>query len=301
MSASTVFVRSLLRDVREIGTRARQFGTMPTVTVHRQPSGKLGCRISANNTVSEVHAGGAAKAAGLLEGWLVKAINGKPVTVGREGAAQDMLVDLVKHSVLKFEFDVAAPAPPREKTAVARLDEHESGHVPSHAPTSKSPLPATTGAKTKSPKQATKKEAQRKSAAAAPAAKRPKATAQPPAQAKGGALAVSALKQTIRSDAVDVCEDLCKRLDEGDADAIALLTKMYPPQDTKRECIFCGSKFVSGGSSTCTVYHDVDEFGEYERTRKGGSGNYGTFSGDCSRCCETIEADGPEDDGPDLC
>ena len=91
---------------------------MPTVTVHRQPQGKLGCRISANNTVSEVHAGGAAKAAGLLEGWLVKAINGKPVTVGREGAANDMLADLVKHSVFKFDFDVAAPAPPREKTAV---------------------------------------------------------------------------------------------------------------------------------------------------------------------------------------
>ena len=112
---------------------------------------------------------------------------------------------------------------------------------------------------------------------------------------------MSALKQTIRSGAVDVCEDLCKRLDEGDADAIALLSKMYPPQDTNRECVFCGSKFVSGGSSTCTVYHDVDEFGDYERTRKGGSGNYGTFSGDCSRCCETIYADGPEDDGPDLC
>jgi len=37
---------------------------------------------------------------------------------------------------------------------------------------------------------------------------------------------VSALKQTIRSGAMDVCEDLCKRLDEGDADAIALLSKM---------------------------------------------------------------------------
>ena len=174
-----------------------------------------------------MHAGGAAKAAGLLEGWLVKAINGKPVTVGREGAANDMLADLVKHSVFKFDFDVAVSAPPREKTAVARLGEHvESGHVPSQAPTSKLPLPATTGAKAKSPKQATKKEAQRTPAAPAPAAKRTKATAQPPAQAKGGALAVSALKQTIRSGAVDVCEDLCKRLDEGDADAIALLSKM---------------------------------------------------------------------------
>ena len=115
-----------------------------------------------------MHAGGAAKAAGLLEGWLVKAINGKPVTVGREGAANDMLADLVKHSVFKFDFDVAAPAPPREKPAVARLGEHvESGHVPSQAPTSKSPLPATTGAKAKSPKQATKKEAQRTPAAPA--------------------------------------------------------------------------------------------------------------------------------------
>ena len=84
------------------------------------------------------------------------------------------------------------------------------------------------------------------------------------------------------------------------ADAIALLTKMYPPQDTKRECVFCGNKFVSGGSSTCTVNHKVDEFGDYEQTHKGHPcGDYGTFSGDCSRCRETIEADGPEDDGPE--
>jgi len=140
--------------------------------------------------------------------------------------------------------------------------------VPSQAPTSKSPLPAATGAKGKSPKQATNKEVQLQPAAPAPAAfaaKRTKATAQPPAQAKGGALAVSALKQTIRSGAVDVCADLCRRLDEGDADTIALLTKMYPAHDTKRECVFCWCKFVSGGSSTCTAIHDVDEFGDYEQ------------------------------------
>ena len=280
----------------EFGARRRAH-SMPTVTVHRQPQGKLGCRISANNTVSEVHAGGAANAAGLLEGWLVKAINGIRHN-GRDSAANGVLADLVKQSVFKFEFEVEAPAPPREKLAVARLDEPESGHVPSQAPTSKSPLPATTR-KGKSPQKGIKKEAQRKSAAPAPpAAKRTKATA--PAQGKGGALAVSALKQTIRSDAVDVCADLCKRLDEGDADAIALLTKLYPPQDTKRECVFCGSEFVSGGSSTCTAIHKVSEFGDYEETRTGDPcGNYGTFSGDCSRCRETIEAEGDEDDGPD--
>ena len=189
--------------------------------------------------------------------------------------------------------------PSREKLAVARPDEHESGHVPSQAPTSKSPLPAATGAKGKSPKQATNKEVQLQPAAPAPVAKRTKATAQPPAQAKGGALAVSALKQTIRSGAVDVCADLCRRLDEGDADTIALLTKMYPAHDTKRECVFCWCKFVSGGSSTCTAIHDVDEFGDYEQAQKGGSGNYGTFSGECSRRRKTTEADGPENDGPD--
>ena len=246
-----------------------------------------------------MYAGGAAKAAGLLEGWLAKANNGKRVTLGRESAANDMLAKLVKESVFKFEFDVDAPAPSREKLAVARPDEHEPGHVPSQAPTSKSPLPAATGAKGKSPKQATNKEVQLQPAAPAPVAKRTKATAQPPAQAKGGALAVSALKQTIRSGAVDVCADLCRRLDEGDADTIALLTKMYPAHDTKRECVFCWCKFVSGGSSTCTAIHDVDEFGDYEQAQKGGSGNYGTFSGECSRCRKTTEADGPENDGLD--
>ena len=109
---------------------------------------------------------------------------------------------------------------------------------------------------------------------------------------------MSALKQTIRSGAVDVCSDLCKRLDEGDADAIALLTNMYPPQDAKRECVFCGSKFVSGGSSTCTENHKVDEFDGYE---PGSGRDYGTFSGDCLRCGETIYVDGPGDVGLDLC
>ena len=49
------------------------------------------------------------------------------MTLGRESAANDMLAKLVKENVFKFEFDVDAPAPLREKLAVARLDEHDSG------------------------------------------------------------------------------------------------------------------------------------------------------------------------------
>ena len=57
-----------------------------------------------------MYASGAAKAAGLLEGWLAKANNGKRMTLGRESAANDMLAKLVKENVFKFEFDVDAPA-----------------------------------------------------------------------------------------------------------------------------------------------------------------------------------------------
>ena len=262
---------------------------MPTITVLRQPQGTLGCRISADNTVSAVHAGSAANVAGLREGWKVTAINGKPVTCGREGAAQGMLDRLVKQSVFKFQFDVSEPAP-CNKPVVAIMPENEYGNVSADP----RPLPdATTGAKGPAIQ-----EVKRKLAEAAPAAKRSKATAQPPAQAKSRA-PVSALKKILRSDAVNVCEDLCERLDAGDADAIALLTKMYPPHVAKSKCVFCGNRFVPGGSSTCSVIHDVDEFGDYERTCKSSCGNSGTFSGRCSRCSETVYADGPEDDGPD--
>jgi hypothetical protein len=71
--------------------------TTSFVTLLRQPGGKLGCRLSADNTVSEVHAGGAAAAAGLKAGWLVKSINDKPVAV---------LEELIKQSVFKFVFEV---------------------------------------------------------------------------------------------------------------------------------------------------------------------------------------------------
>ena len=276
-----------------IDTRTGPARPMPTITVLRQPRGKLGCRVSPDNTVSEVHAGSAAQAAGLQEGWQVKAINGKLVTP--KDAAQDILAELVKQSVFKFQFDVDKPAP-LTKAAVAVVHENDSGHVAAEQNTL---APAAVGGKGKSSTQAIK-EVKRKSAEPAPEAKRTKATAaQPPVQAKGAALSVSNLTEIIRSDAIDVCSDLCKRLDAGDADAIALLTKMYPLQVKKSKCVFCGSKFVPGGSSPCSVVHDVDEFGGYDRTCKSSSGNYGTFSGSCSRCCETVYADGPEDDGPD--
>ena len=71
----------------------------------RQPAGKLGCRLSADNTVSEVHAGGAAAAAGLKAGWLVKSINGKPVAA---------LEALIKRSVFKFVFEVDKDPPASE-------------------------------------------------------------------------------------------------------------------------------------------------------------------------------------------
>ena len=79
---------------------------MPTLTLLRPPAGKLGCRISADDRVSEVHAGGAAELAGLKVGWLVKSINGKPVSA---------LPDLIKQSVFKFVMEVDE-APPRKES-----------------------------------------------------------------------------------------------------------------------------------------------------------------------------------------
>lgn len=82
--------------------------------VIRVPGGKLGCRLSPNNTVSEVHAGSAAETAGLKAGWTVVAINGKR-TKG-DCAAQAVLDECLKSSsALQLMFscmpNVSAPLP----------------------------------------------------------------------------------------------------------------------------------------------------------------------------------------------
>ena len=77
----------------------------------------MGCRLSGNNTVSEVHAGTTAEMAGLRVGWLVKSINGKP-TAGREGLAVAVLQDLIKQSVFKLVFELDEQ-PPKAKPAAA--------------------------------------------------------------------------------------------------------------------------------------------------------------------------------------
>ena len=96
------------RDRRRLrAAHARPTEAMPTVTILRTPLGKLGCRISPDDRVSEVHARGAADLAGLKVGCLVKSINGKPVSE---------LPDLIKQSVFKFVMEVE-DAPPKNKMA----------------------------------------------------------------------------------------------------------------------------------------------------------------------------------------
>lgn len=87
---------------------------MPIITLLREPEGKLGCRMSGSNTVSDVHRGGAAEAAGLRVGWLVKSINGRS-TNDCEGAAVTVLAELLKQSVFRFVFDVDDHPPPSAK------------------------------------------------------------------------------------------------------------------------------------------------------------------------------------------
>ena len=88
------------------------------VHVLRQPQGKLGCRVSGNNTVSEVQVGSVAAAAGIRVGWLVKTINGEPTA--SNGAAVDTLVRLIKQNVFRFVFEVdTEPPPPSAKKSAA--------------------------------------------------------------------------------------------------------------------------------------------------------------------------------------
>jgi hypothetical protein len=90
------------------------------VHVLRQPQGKLGCRLSGNNTVSEVQVGSVAAAAGIRVGWLVKSINGEP-TASHDGAAVDTLALLIKQNVFRFviEVDTEPPPPSAKKSAAA--------------------------------------------------------------------------------------------------------------------------------------------------------------------------------------
>jgi len=89
------------------------------VHVLRQPEGKLGFRLSGNNTVSEVHAGSVAEAAGIRVGWQVKSINGQP-TASHDGAAVDVLALLIKQNVCRFVFEVdTEPRPLPAKPSAA--------------------------------------------------------------------------------------------------------------------------------------------------------------------------------------
>ena len=120
---------------------------MPKIEVLRQPEGKLGCRLSGNNTVSEVHTGSVAEAAGLRVGLLVTSINGKPTT--REGAAVDALQQLISQSVFKITFDVTDEPPAAKSKEVGKRKAAElTNKEPAKEPKAKEP-------KAKEPKVAT--------------------------------------------------------------------------------------------------------------------------------------------------
>lgn len=82
------------------------------VHVLRQPEGKLGCRLSGNNTVTEVHASSVAEAAGIRVGWQVKSINGQP-TASHDGVAVD------KAECLSFRFEVNTELPAKKKPSAS--------------------------------------------------------------------------------------------------------------------------------------------------------------------------------------
>ena len=117
------------RDRRRLrAAHARPTEAMPTVTILRTPLGKLGCRISPDDRVSEVHARGAADLAGLKVGCLVKSINGKPVSE---------LPDLIKQSVFKFVMEVE-DAPPKNKMAPGKKRKGAGGRPAASAGASSS-------------------------------------------------------------------------------------------------------------------------------------------------------------------
>ena len=97
--------------------------------VIREPGVKLGCRLSPNNTVSEVHAGSAAETAGLQAGWTVVAINGKR-TKG-DCAAQAVLDECLRSSsALQLMFScmpiVSAPLPQPSSASKRKASEAET-------------------------------------------------------------------------------------------------------------------------------------------------------------------------------
>ena len=83
--------------------------------------------------MSEVHARGAADLAGLKVGWLVKSINGKPVSE---------LPNLIKQSVFKFVMEVEDAAPKKKLSPGKKRKSTAEPKSPEEAKASKPNVPA---------------------------------------------------------------------------------------------------------------------------------------------------------------
>ena len=130
-----------------------------TITLLRQPEGKMGCRLSGDNTISEVHPGGLADTSGLRKGWLVTSINGRPTT--NTGAAVSVLETLINQSTFKFELCIDDNPPAKRLIAEAAGGKRKataSDATPGASEALKFPKPRSPSKASKAPSKAPSKQ-----------------------------------------------------------------------------------------------------------------------------------------------
>ena len=248
-----------------------------SVTLVRPPGKGVGLRIKGCGTiVSQLDPQSVAARGGLLEGDTIVSINGRDCNTQK--TATDHMNELKQRSTATYIVEVrrgpSAIASKRKLEEQAQLEQQATDSSPPPAVETKKKKEVQPPAPEAQPAKAAK------AAKAAPTAKAPEATR---------------LLKLLRSDAVNVKEDLVAKLKAGHQGTVSLLSELYPDSGHKK-CVFCLNPFIAGAQGQCCVLCDVS-WDDFEREFAGYCGR-GTHIGQCTRCGQRVSVDGDEDCGP---
>ena len=271
---------------------------MLVVSFTRSVDAKMGCRISPDNTVSDVTAGSITAAAGLRIGHKIMSVNGKRCTL-KQGAA-DLVAMFLGQGAVSFTFEVSdanfqdEPAKAHSKKDKATSSENvqpaakkrkaaTAEGAASPAATSQAVVEVSDANSHDEPAKAHSKKAKAPSPKSMqPAARKRKAASL--AATSQAAAEAARLRKLIISQSVDLRADILAKLDAADDKTVEFLTGMYPiPSSSAKDCVFCGKKFDVGSKATCTVKCNVD-WTDFELKFTGYEEHGGTHIGRCSIC-----------------
>ena len=271
---------------------------MLVVSFTRSVDAKLGCRISPDNTVSDVTAGGITAAAGLRIGHKIMSVNGERCTL-KQGAS-DLVAMFLGQGAFSFSVEVSdakfhdEPAKSQSKKAKVTSSENiqpaakkrkaaTAEGAASPAATSKAVVEVSDANFHDGPAKAHSKKVKAPSPKSMrPAARKRKAAS--PAATSQAAAEAARLRKLIVSQSVDLRADILAKLDAADDKTVEFLIGMYPiPSSSAKDCVFCGKKFDLGSKATCTVKCNVD-WTDFEEKHTGYEEHGGTHTGRCSIC-----------------